>query len=72
MPLPDVHGTPALGELHHVDHWARGGSTDVNSGILLCWYHHDVVHRLHITISRSPTGGWTFTSRHGTELPRAA
>jgi len=69
---PSCTAPPALGELHHVDHWASGGRTDINAGVLLCWYHHDRVHRLRISISRSPGGGWTFTTRHGTALPRAA
>jgi hypothetical protein len=69
---PSCTAPPALGELHHVDHWAAGGRTDINAGILLCWYHHDLVHRLQITITRSPGGGWTFTTGHGTAMPRAA
>ncbi|MDM7831827.1 HNH endonuclease signature motif containing protein [Cellulomonas edaphi] len=69
---PTCTAPPALGEVHHVEHWARGGSTDANTGILLCRYHHDVVHRSRIEIGRSPTGGWTFTARDGAMLPRAA
>ncbi|HEY0117557.1 MAG TPA: DUF222 domain-containing protein [Cellulomonas sp.] len=63
---PGCHAPPALGELHHLQWWARdGGETDVNAGILLCWYHHDLVHTLRIEIRRSPTGGWQFLTRHG-------
>ena len=70
---PDCGAPPALGELHHVDHWARDhGDSDANRGILLCWYHHALVHRLGIEITRSPTGGWTFTTRSGSEVPAAA
>ncbi|ROS31785.1 HNH endonuclease signature motif containing protein [Cellulomonas sp. PhB150] len=70
---PDCNAPPSLGELHHVDHWVRDfGDTDVNRGILLCWYHHALVHRLGIEIGRSPTGRWTFTTRHGSSLARAA
>lgn len=47
---PGCTAPPALGELHHVDHWAAGGRTDINAGILLCWYHHDLVHRRGISI----------------------
>ncbi|RHA44225.1 HNH endonuclease signature motif containing protein, partial [Cellulomonas rhizosphaerae] len=65
---PGCTAPPALGELHHVEHWADGGSTDANSGILLCWYHHDLVHRLRIEIRRSPSGGWTFVTRHGLDV----
>lgn len=70
---PDCEAPPSLGELHHVDHWVRDlGDTDANRGILLCWYHHALVHRLGIEIGRSPTGRWTFTTRYGTTLARAA
>ena len=63
---PGCTAPPALGEIHHVEQWARDhGETDINLGILLCWHHHDLVHRLHIEIRRSPTGGWLFLTRHG-------
>jgi len=70
---PGCDAPPALGELHHIDHWARdGGRTDTNAGILLCWHHHAVIHRRGIEISRAPSGGWAFTDRAGAELPSAA
>jgi hypothetical protein len=63
---PGCTAPPALGELHHLDRWARdGGETDINAGILLCWHHHDLVHSLRIEIRRSPTGAWRFLTRHG-------
>lgn len=70
---PGCTAPPALGEIHHVDQWvADHGDTDANTGILLCWHHHDVVHRLHLDIRRSPTGGWAFRTRHGTPVAAAA
>ncbi|GEN79549.1 HNH endonuclease signature motif containing protein [Actinotalea fermentans] len=70
---PGCTAPPALGEIHHVDEWvADRGDTDANTGILLCWHHHDVVHRLHVDIQRSPTGGWTFRTRHGAPVAAAA
>ena len=69
---PGCTAPPALGEIHHIDHWVRDhGDTDINAGILLCWHHHDLVHRLHIDIRRSPTGGWLFLTRHGTPVTTA-
>jgi hypothetical protein len=66
---PGCNAPPALGEIHHIEHWARDhGDTDINAGVLLCWYHHDLVHIRHIEIRRSPTGGWTFINRHGEEI----
>ncbi len=69
---PGCTAPPALGEIHHVEQWARdNGDTDINLGILLCWHHHDLVHRLHIQIRRSPTGGWFFLTSHGTPVAAA-
>lgn len=70
---PGCTAPPALGEIHHVDRWVRDhGDTDANTGILLCWHHHDVVHRLDLDIDRSPSGGWTFRTRHGAPVAAAA
>ncbi|KRA23924.1 hypothetical protein ASD65_05430 [Microbacterium sp. Root61] len=38
-------------EAHHIDHYAEGGSTDIDRGILLCRYHHMQLHH----------GGWRIT-----------
>ncbi len=69
---PGCTAPPALGEVHHIAEWVRDhGETDVNLGILLCWHHHDLVHRLHVQIRRSPTGGWLFLTRHGDPVTAA-
>ncbi len=69
---PGCTAPPALGEIHHVEQWVRDrGDTDINLGVLLCWHHHDLVHRLGIQIRRSPTGGWLFLTRHGTSVAGA-
>ena len=70
---PGCTAPPALGEIHHINEWVRDhGDTDINTGVLLCWHHHDLVHRLHIEIRPSPGGGWRFVSRHGTPVAPAA
>ena len=33
---------------HHIVHWARGGSSDTANMVLLCYFHHHLVHE----------GGW--------------
>ena len=65
---PGCTAPPVLCECHHIRHWARDhGSTAVNEGVLLCWHHHDLVHRRHIEIHRRRTH-WVFTDHHGHEI----
>jgi Domain of unknown function (DUF222) len=43
-------------DLHHEDHWAHGGRTDLNRGIYLCSYHHWLTHHTPWTITRNRDG----------------
>ena len=59
-----------ISEVHHVRHWARdGGRTEPDNGVLLCYHHHELVHRLALGVARV-NGRWRFTDRHGTVLRR--
>jgi hypothetical protein len=31
-------------EVHHVIPWSEGGQTVVDNGVILCWYHHRLMH----------------------------
>lgn len=42
------HGVHA----HHVEHWAHGGATDKDNLVLLCRFHHRLVHEEGFTIQR--------------------
>ncbi|WNB87166.1 DUF222 domain-containing protein [Cellulomonas sp. ATA003] len=65
---PGCTAPPVLCETHHVDQWARDhGTTCVTNGILLCWYHHDLIHRMNITITRNKER-WAFTDRFGAAI----
>ncbi len=69
FPLCDA--PPALSEIHHTRHWHRdGGDTDIHTGVLLCWHHHEHVHAAGIEITRHDDGRWRFTDRHGQPLRR--
>ncbi len=63
-------GAPVmLGGVHHVVSWAHGGRTSVHNGVLLCWFHHDLVHRRGLRISRDgPEGRWVFVRGDGVRI----
>jgi hypothetical protein len=57
--FPGCEKPPSWTEAHHIDYWARdGGRTDVADGILLCRYHHMLVHNNHWTIRRRGGRYW--------------
>jgi len=45
---PGCHRPASWGEVHHLRHWAQGGSTDLANLVLICRAHHWKVHE----------GGW--------------
>ena len=63
-------------EGHHSWGWLRGGPTSVDNGVLLCWFHHDLLHAREYAITRDGSdGSWVIRDRHRTvisrRLPRA-
>ncbi|MDT0166818.1 DUF222 domain-containing protein [Actinotalea sp. AC32] len=54
--FPGCHEPPARCDVHHPHHWADGGVTSVDNAILLCWHHHDHVHRTEVTITPARRG----------------
>jgi hypothetical protein len=45
---PGCHRPASWGEVHHLRHWAQGGSTDLDNLVTICRAHHWKVHE----------GGW--------------
>lgn len=65
--FPDCTAPPTLGEVHHIQWWAREGPTSVENGVLLCWHHHDQVHARGLWILRRPHG-FDFFQSDGTPV----
>ncbi|NKS64327.1 DUF222 domain-containing protein [Rhodococcus hoagii] len=56
--FPGCGTPPAHCEGHHVKHWADGGPTDLDNLVLLCRYHHTLLHHsrweVEIGVDRKP------------------
>ncbi len=56
--FPGCDTPPAHCEGHHIKHWADGGPTDLDNLVLLCRYHHTLLHHSHwdveIGVDRKP------------------
>jgi hypothetical protein len=48
-------------DIHHVHHWAHGGSTDLNNAVALCGHHHRVIHQDQWQVKIATDGLPTFT-----------
>jgi hypothetical protein len=40
----DCDKEPSMTEAHHIVPWSQGGRTDLANGILLCKFHHLLIH----------------------------
>jgi hypothetical protein len=50
-------------ELHHLDPWSTGGSTDLNKAVPLCSWHHQRIHDPAYKHRRKPDGTIVFHRR---------
>lgn len=56
---PDCARPPSWTEAHHINQWARDhGNTDLCDGVLLCRYHHMLLHNNHWEIERRGSNYW--------------
>ena len=44
-------------DAHHLQHWARGGPTDLGNLVLLCRFHHRLIHGPDWDLERHPVTG---------------
>jgi hypothetical protein len=56
---------------HHIQHWARGGHTELQNLIQLCSAHHRLVHEGGFQVRRTQDGGATFHRPDGRPIPAA-
>jgi hypothetical protein len=54
---PGCDAPPAWCDAHHIVHWADGGPTSVDNGVLLCGRHHDRLHHHGHAIVKDPDTG---------------
>jgi hypothetical protein len=68
--IPGCHRRHYL-EAHHVQHWSLLGPTDLENLVLLCRFHHMLIHEGGFRVSPSREGGWEFHDSHGALIPVA-
>jgi hypothetical protein len=49
-------GSAAFANAHHIVWWSRGGTTDLNNLLLICGFHHRLVHEHGWTVERADDG----------------
>lgn len=55
--FPGCNRRPKRCHAHHIDHWADGGPTSLPNLVLLCHYHHHLIHQPNNwTLQHSPAG----------------
>jgi hypothetical protein len=59
-------------QAHHVIHWAHGGSTDIDNLVLLCRYHHRLVHEGGFRVVKDARSELRFIRPTGHPIPARA
>ena len=57
-------------QAHHVEHWIEGGETTLENLVLLCSYHHRLLHEGGFSIRRDYRGELYFVRADGRAIPR--
>jgi hypothetical protein len=55
---------------HHIEHWAHGGRTTPDNLVMLCRFHHRLVHEGGFEVRPDRTGTITFVRPDGRVVPR--
>jgi hypothetical protein len=56
---------------HHIKHWIDGGETKLKNLILLCRFHHTLIHEGGYGVSATDDGLFVFTRPDGARIPDA-
>ncbi len=56
-------------QVHHIQHWSKGGATDLDNLMLLCGFHHRFVHEHGWHITRNPDNQHVFRKPDWTIYP---
>ncbi|WP_394359271.1 DUF222 domain-containing protein [Amycolatopsis sp. SB7-3] len=54
--FPGCHRKPKNCHAHHIHHWADGGPTDLRNLVLLCGFHHRLIHHGDWEVRMAPDG----------------
>jgi hypothetical protein len=58
-------GARRFTEAHHIVWWRHGGRTDLDNLVLICSFHHRLVHEHGWSVGREPDGGVTWRRPNG-------
>jgi hypothetical protein len=67
--FPGCETPPRFCHAHHIHHWEHGGPTALWNFVLVCRYHHRLLHELRWRCHIAPDGRPRFTTPDGTQLP---
>ena len=59
-------GARRFTQAHHIEWWERGGRTDLDNLLLVCTFHHKLVHEFGWTVSRAREGTVRWSHPDGT------
>ncbi len=57
-------------DAHHIQHWADGGETGLDNLVLLCRFHHRLLHEGGFTLNQARDGSYVFRDAHGSVVPQ--
>ena len=57
-------------DAHHIEHWADGGETRLDNLLLLCRFHHGLVHEGGFGLKALPNNEFRFTRPNGDVIPQ--